>query len=362
MYQSRIVGLGHYLPEKIVTNDDLSNLMDTDDAWITERTGIKERRMINKDSNEGTASMGVKAAEMALKRADVSKNDIDLIIFATLSPDLYFPGSGVLLQDLMGMGTCPALDIRNQCSGFIYGLSVADQFIKTGMYKNILLVGSEYHSGGMDFTTRGRTVSVIFGDGAGAAVLTREEDTTKGIQSTHLYSEGKYARELAIIGPSTKRWIPEIVANYDEDDMRYHPYMNGQLVFKNAVVRFSQVIQEALQKNGKDKGDIDLYSHPKKLEKIKKIFSKKIRFHSEDRLKKRLNNLWKKVSIGGLIVIDDYIEEDEHIDNEPFPGARKAVKEFLLTNKRLAFFQHQGPRLLSIPFQYNNQWFSLVDS
>ena len=205
MYSSRIAGLGHYVPENIVTNDDLSKLMDTSDEWITERTGIKERRLIQKDSGEGTATMGVKAAEMALKRAEISKNDIDLVVFATLSPDLYFPGSGVLLQDIMSMGTCPALDIRNQCSGFIYGLSVADQFIKTGMYKNVLLVGSEYHSGGMDFTTRGRTVSVIFGDGAGAAVLTREADVTKGIQSTHLYSEGKYAEELAIIGPSTKR-------------------------------------------------------------------------------------------------------------------------------------------------------------
>ena len=259
MYSSRIIGLGHYVPDNIVTNDDLSKLMDTNDAWITERTGIKERRMIKKDSGEGTASMGVKAAEMALERAGIRKEEIELVIFATLSPDLYFPGSGVLLQDLMGMGTCPVLDIRNQCSGFIYGLSVADQFIKTGMYKNVLLVGSEYHSGGMDFTTRGRTVSVIFGDGAGAAVLTREEDTAKGIQSTHLYSEGKYAEELAIIGPSTKRWIPEIVSDYDENDMRYHPYMNGQLVFKNAVVRFSEVIQEALQKNAKNTTDIDLF-------------------------------------------------------------------------------------------------------
>ena len=259
MYSSRIAGLGHYVPDNIVTNDDLSKFMDTKDEWITERTGIKERRLIKKDSGEGTTTMGVKAAEMALERAAITKDDIDLVVFATLSPDLYFPGSGVLLQDQMGMGTCPALDIRNQCSGFIYGLSVADQFIRTGMYKNVLLVGSEYHSGGMDFTTRGRTVSVIFGDGAGAAVLTREEDTSKGIQSTHLYSEGKYAEELAIIGPSTKRWIPEIVSDYDENDMRYHPYMNGQLVFKNAVVRFSEVIQEALQKHGKNTNDIDLF-------------------------------------------------------------------------------------------------------
>ena len=157
MYSSRIVGLGHYVPENVVTNHDLSKLMDTNDEWITERTGIKERRLIQKDSDEGTATMGVKAAEMALERAGISKDDIDLVIFATLSPDLYFPGSGVLLQDLMGMGTCPALDIRNQCSGFVYGLSIADQFIKTGMYKNVLLVGSEYHSGGMDFTTN-RTI------------------------------------------------------------------------------------------------------------------------------------------------------------------------------------------------------------
>ncbi len=281
MYSSRIAGLGHYVPENIVTNDDLSKLMDTSDEWITERTGIKERRLIQKDSGEGTATMGVKAAEMALKRAEISKNDIDLVVFATLSPDLYFPGSGVLLQDIMSMGTCPALDIRNQCSGFIYGLSVADQFIKTGMYKNVLLVGSEYHSGGMDFTTRGRTVSVIFGDGAGAAVLTREADVTKGIQSTHLYSEGKYAEELAIIGPSTKRWISEIASDYDEDDMRYHPYMNGQVVFKNAVVRFSEVIQEALQKNGKTTSDIDLFIPHQANLRISQLVQKKFRLNDE---------------------------------------------------------------------------------
>ena len=145
MYSSRIVGLGHYVPDNIVTNDDLSKLMDTNDEWITERTGIKERRLIKKDSGEGTATMGVKAAEMALERAGISKNDIDLVVFATLSPDLYFPGSGVLLQDQMGMGTCPALDIRNQCSGFVYGLSVADQFIKTGMYKNLVYNCISWH-------------------------------------------------------------------------------------------------------------------------------------------------------------------------------------------------------------------------
>lgn len=258
MYKARITGLGKFLPDNVVTNDELSKLMDTTHDWIVERTGIHERRFVPKDSEEGTATMGVKAAEQAIARAGISKDDIDLIVFATLSPDYYFPGSGVLLQDLMGIGTCPALDVRNQCSGFVYGLSVADQFIKTGMYENVLVVGSEYHSGGLDLTTRGRTVSVIFGDGAGAAVVSRSNDAEHGILSTHLHSEGKHAKELSIIGPSTKKWIHDVFENYDPNDMDYHPYMNGQLVFKNAVVRFSEVIHEALKANGLESTDIDM--------------------------------------------------------------------------------------------------------
>jgi len=258
MFISRITGLGKFLPDRIVTNEELSGLMDTSHDWIVERTGIHERRFVPKDSDEGTASMGVKAAEQAIARAGISKDDIDLIVFATLSPDYYFPGSGVLLQDLMGIGTCPALDVRNQCSGFVYSLSVADQFIKTGMYKNVLVVGSEYHSGGLDLTTRGRTVSVIFGDGAGAAVVSRSNDSDKGILSTHLHSDGKHAKELSIIGPSTKKWIHEVFEDYDPNDMDYHPYMNGQLVFKNAVIRFSEVIHQALEANGLVPSDIDM--------------------------------------------------------------------------------------------------------
>ncbi|MBL6646823.1 MAG: ketoacyl-ACP synthase III [Flavobacteriaceae bacterium] len=258
MFTSRITGLGKFLPERIVTNEELSALMDTSHDWIVERTGIHERRFVPKDSDEGTASMGVKAAEQAIARAGISKDDIDLIVFATLSPDYYFPGSGVLLQDLMGIGTCPALDVRNQCSGFVYSLSVADQFIKTGMYKNVLVVGSEYHSGGLDLTTRGRTVSVIFGDGAGAAVVSRSSESDKGILSTHLHSEGKHAKELSIIGPSTKKWIHDVFEDYDPNDMDYHPYMNGQLVFKNAVVRFSEVIRQALEANDLQPSDIDM--------------------------------------------------------------------------------------------------------
>ncbi|MBT6567435.1 MAG: ketoacyl-ACP synthase III [Flavobacteriales bacterium] len=258
MYQSRIAGLGKYLPENVVTNQDLSEIMETSDEWIQERTGIEERRHIKKGSGDTTASMGAAAARIAIERADLSTQDIDLILFATLSPDYYFPGSGVLVQELLDIPTCPAMDIRNQCSGFIYALSTADQFIKTGMYKNVLVIGSENHSGGLDMTTRGRGVSVIFGDGAGAAVITREEDPDKGILSSHLHSQGKFAEELSLIGPSTNRWVPEIIAANDPTDESYYPYMNGQLVFKNAVVRFSEVIMEGLTTNGLAPSAIDM--------------------------------------------------------------------------------------------------------
>ncbi|MBE7639905.1 beta-ketoacyl-ACP synthase III [Salegentibacter sp. BLCTC] len=259
MYQSKIAGVGSYVPENVVTNDDLAKVMDTNDEWIQERTGIKERRHIKKGDGNSTAIMGVKAAKIAIERAKIDKDDIDLIVFATLSPDYYFPGCGVQVQEMLDINTCPALDVRNQCSGFIYALSTADQFIKTGMYKNVLVIGSENHSGGLDFTTRGRSVSVIFGDGAGAVVLTRSDHNGEGILSTHLHSEGKHALELSLKGPSTEHWVPEIIAeNPQGDDIPYYPYMNGQFVFKNAIQRFSEVIMEGLNANGLEVKDIDM--------------------------------------------------------------------------------------------------------
>ena len=249
MYNSRISGLGMYVPENIVTNDDLSKMMDTSSDWIIERTGIEERRHIKKGDGNSTATMGVKAAKIAIERAGIAINDIELILFATLSPDYYFPGSGVIVQEELGIPTCPAMDIRTQCSGFVYALSTADQFVKTGMYKNVLVIGSENQSGGLDMTTRGRGVSVIFGDGAGAAVVSRETDLSKGIMSSHLHSEGEHAKELSIIDPNTSRWIPEIIADNNPDDISFYPYMNGQFVFKNAVTRFAEVINEGLEKN-----------------------------------------------------------------------------------------------------------------
>lgn len=259
MYASKITGLGYYVPDNVVTNDDLAKIMDTNDAWIQERTGIQERRHVVKDGEDSTTVMGVKAAKIAIERAGIAKEEIDFIIFATLSPDYYFPGPGVLVQKELGLPTVGALDVRNQCSGFVYAISVADQFIKTGMYKNILVIGSEVHSKGLDMTTRGRGVSVIFGDGAGAAVLSRTEEEGKGILSTHLHSEGAYAEELALIAPGMgKRWVNDIVADNNPNDESYYPYMNGQFVFKNAVVRFSEVIMEGLKANNLQVSDIDM--------------------------------------------------------------------------------------------------------
>lgn len=275
MYKSIIAGVGKYLPERVVTNDDLAKLIDTNDEWIQERTGIKERRFAVKHK-ETTATMGARASEMAIERAGIAKEDVDFIIFATLSPDYYFPGAGVVMQRELGIteGACGALDVRNQCSGFLYALSVADQFIKTGMYKNILVVGSEMHSMGLDFSTRGRGVTVIFGDGAGAVVLQPTEEEGKGILTTHLHSDGTFAEELAMINPGShggKHLGKEQFGYPDEDvysnvfitqkmvdDAMIYPNMNGKLVFKHAVTRFPEVIAEALAAVGKEGGDIDM--------------------------------------------------------------------------------------------------------
>ncbi len=258
MYNTRITGIGHYVPDRVVTNNDLAEFMETSDEWIQERTGIKERRWIDPKTGDMPSTMGTKAARIAIKNAGLEPKDIDFIVFATLSPDYYFPGPGVQVQDQLGIGEIGALDVRNQCSGFLYGLSVADQFIKTGMYKNILLIGSEYHSGGLEKSTRGRGVTVIFGDGAGAVVLSRSEEAGKGILSTHLHSEGKHAKELALIGPATNRWVDTIMEEANPEDTSYYPYMNGNFVFKHAVTRFQEVIFEALQKNEIDKEQIDM--------------------------------------------------------------------------------------------------------
>src|SRR5690606_15655202 len=273
MKRARIAGIGMYVPENVIPNSELMKFMDTSDEWIKERTGIAERRYADR-TGETTTTMAVKAAEIAIERAGLTPQDIDFIIFATLSPDYYFPGCGVLLQRAMKMKEIGALDVRNQCSGFIYAISVGDQFIRTGMYRNILVVGSEKHSFGLDFSTRGRNVSVIFGDGAGAVVLQPTEKENQGILSTHLHSDGESAELLAMYNPGTHAnyWSPDQpLADFNKAEMgdmffshamidkaQTFPYMDGPAVFKKAVVKFPEVINEALKANNLAASDINL--------------------------------------------------------------------------------------------------------
>jgi len=295
MIRSRIAGIGMYVPANVVTNNDLLKYMDTSDEWIQERTGITERRYAHR-TDETTTTMGVEAAKIAIERAGISPQDIDFIIFATLSPDYYFPGCGVLLQRAMKMKEIGALDVRNQCSGFVYALSVGDQFIKTGMYKNILVVGAEKHSFGLDFSTRGRNISVIFGDGAGAVILQPTEEENRGILSTHLHSDGENAETLAMCNPGThaNHWTEQTLADFDEAEMgemfmshamvdkaQLFPNMDGPAVFKKAVVKFPEVILEALDKNGLQTTDIKmLIPHQANL-RISEFVQKRLRLNDD---------------------------------------------------------------------------------
>jgi len=255
MRYSKIVGLGHHVPEGIVTNDHLSTLMDTNNEWIIERTGIKERRWMD-PAKDTVANMAAKATRMALQRANLTEKDIDFIVFATITPDYFFPGSGVLLQRELGLENIGALDIRNACSGFIYALSVADQFIKTGMYKTILVVGAEIQSTALDVTTRGRNTAVIFGDGAGVAIV--QPSDKPGVLSTHLHSDGRFAEELYVKDPGSSRPRDQRQPEQILDTTDFKVVMNGNQVFKHAVVRFMEVINEALTANGMKKEDISL--------------------------------------------------------------------------------------------------------
>lgn len=272
MLRTKIAGIGMYVPDHVVTNNDLIKYMDTSDAWIRERTGIAERRYADR-TKETTTTMGIEAAKQAIENAGITVQDIDFIIFATLSPDYYFPGCGVLVQRAMKMKEIGALDVRNQCSGFVYAISVGDQFIKTGMYKNILVIGSEKHSFGLDFSTRGRNISVIFGDGAGAVVLQPTTDENQGIFSTHLHSDGESAEILAMYNPGThaNHWASQKLADFNEaeigdmfmshamiDKGENFPYMDGQTVFKKAIIKIPEVITESLTANGYKPSDLKM--------------------------------------------------------------------------------------------------------
>lgn len=253
MRRTRIISTGRYLPPRVVTNDEMSKLVPTSDEWIRERSGIEKRHFVDREI--GASDLGAEAARIALQRANLKPADLDFIIFATLSPDLYFPGSGCLMQEKLGVPGIGALDVRNQCTGFVYGLSVADAFIRAGVYRRILLVGAEVHSTGLEFTERGRHIAVLFGDGAGAVVLEPCEDG-RGILSTHLHADGRFAQELWTENPGSRR-IPRLYPEMLTDGTCF-PQMNGREVFKHAVTKFPEVIMEALNKNELTLEDIDL--------------------------------------------------------------------------------------------------------
>ncbi len=253
MRGARILGTGKALPPRVVSNAELTTLMDTTEEWILQRTGIRERRFV--EPGTGASDLGVAAARVAIERSGLAPKDIQFLVFATLSPDLFFPGSGVFVQEKLGLDTIGALDVRTQCTGFLYGLSVAEAYVKAGFYDHVLVIGAEVQSTGLEMSTAARDVSVIFGDGGGAVVLGPSEPG-KGILSSHLHSEGKYARELMVEAPSSIE-NPRISIGMLEAG-RHLGYMNGRAVFNHAVRRFPEVICEALAANGMTVSDLSV--------------------------------------------------------------------------------------------------------
>jgi 3-oxoacyl-[acyl-carrier-protein] synthase-3 len=257
MQRSAILGVGHYVPTKVVTNHDLAKLMPTSDEWIQQRTGIKERRFIEHDGI-GASDLAVPAAQMALERAGRTAKDVDMIVFATLSPDVTFPGSGCFLADKLGLPGVPALDVRNQCSGFLYSLSLADAWVRAGAYKNILVVGAEVHSTGIELNERGRDVAVLFGDGAGAALVGPSPSPDRGVLSITLHADGAGARDLWIPAPASMR-SPSRITHEMLDRGEHFPHMNGKQVFRWATEKMPEASIEALKKAEMTVADLDLF-------------------------------------------------------------------------------------------------------
>jgi len=270
---TRIAGTGHYLPERVVTNADLEKIMDTSDEWIQERTGIRERRFV--EPGTGSSDLGYRAALVALEEAGWQPDDVDFIIFATLSADYYFPGNGVLLQNMLGVGPIGALDVRNQCSGFMYGITVADSMIRSGQYDRILLVGAEVHSSGLNLSTEGRDTAVLFGDGGGAACLevTDGSDGSR-LLSHYLHSDGTYAEDLCMRVPSAR--MNPVISHEMIDSGIHYPHMNGREVFKHAITKFPAVIKEALEAENLEPEDLTLIIPHQANERITEALRKRM--------------------------------------------------------------------------------------
>jgi 3-oxoacyl-[acyl-carrier-protein] synthase-3 len=254
--RSAILGSGHYVPTKVVTNDDLAQIMPTTHEWIVQRTGIRERRFIE-ESGIGASDLAVPAVKMACEQAGRDVKDIDAVLFATLSPDHNFPGAGCLLIHKLGLPGVPALDVRNQCSGFLYSLSVADAWVRGGVYKNVLIVGSEVHSTGLEFTERGRDVAVLFGDGAGAVLVGEATRPGQGVRSLELHADGAGAYDLWLEAPASK-CIPRLTPEMLEQGKHY-PQMNGKQVFRWATEKMPEVAHAVVKKAEMTIGDVDLF-------------------------------------------------------------------------------------------------------
>jgi 3-oxoacyl-[acyl-carrier-protein] synthase-3 len=278
MMHSKVKGVGHYVPENVVTNEDLTKFVDTTDEWIKERTGIEERRWFDPEKDT-VANMATRAARQAIERANIETSEIEFIVFATITPDYFFPGSGVLMQRELGLQGIGAIDLRNACSGFIYALSVADNFIKAGMYKTVLVVGAEIQSSALDKTTAGRNTNVIFADGAGAMIVQANNDPAHSVLSTHLHSDGDHAEVLYVKDPGSSRKVRlsnDLIASGS-----FQVVMDGSFVFKNAVVRFEEVINEALEANNLTIEDIDLLIPHQANLRISQFVQKRLKLEDE---------------------------------------------------------------------------------
>lgn len=311
MRRSYIAGTGMYVPDRVVTNKDLEQMMDTSDEWIRERSGIEERHFV--EPGTGPADLAMHASEQAMENAGISAGDVELIIFATLSPEHYFPGSGVLLGKKMGIRGVGALDVRNQCSGFIYALSAADSFVKSGVHDTVLVVGAEVHSTGLNMTTEGRDVAVLFGDGAGTAIVQATEEENKGILSTHLHADGKYGNELWVEVPTAleKPWLSKEMI----DNGRIFPKMNGRQVFKHAVTRFPEVINESLEANGYTTEDLDMVIPHQANYRITQVIAKRLNL-SEDQYMSNIHKYGNTTAASIPIALHEALEEGRIKDGD----------------------------------------------
>ena len=280
MKRTVIRGTGRYLPPRVVTNDDMTQWMDTSDEWIRQRTGIEQRHWVPEEGGVGSSDLGLEASQIAMQRAGWQPEDIDLIIFATLSPDIFFPGPGCLMQHKLGLDATPALDIRQQCTGFLYGITIADACIRSNLASKILLVGAEVHSTGLDISTRGRDVAVIFGDGAGAVCLEGvESDEPVGVLASALHADGKYAESLMTeLGASRNN--PRI-SKEAIDEGRHYPVMDGKTIFKLAVQKLPEVVGETLAKTELGIEDIDLFIPHQANLRINQFFQQAMKLPAE---------------------------------------------------------------------------------